>query len=94
MPRPRKPDALSGAERQRRLVKSHRLVTLRVRPEVQIALQAERVRSNRSVHEVLTAALAALAREVEGLPLGKPTRSPKAQHVVKHLKSPDLFDLA
>jgi len=87
MGRPLKPDALSGAERQRRLVKSYGLVTLRVRPAVQIALKAERARSKRSVDEVLTAALTALAREVESLPPDKPMRPIKPRRVTKPSKT-------
>ena len=63
MARPRKPNALSGAERQRRHVKAHRLVTIRVRPETKAALQEARARRKRSVDKVLWAALAELARK-------------------------------
>jgi len=63
MARPRKPDALSGAERQRRHVKAHRLVTIRVRPETKAALLEARARRKRSVDKVLWAALAELARK-------------------------------
>jgi hypothetical protein len=59
----RKPDALSGAERQRRHVEAHRLVTSRVRPETKAALQEARARRKRSVDKVLWAALAELARK-------------------------------
>jgi len=58
--RHRKPDALTNAEHQRRHAARHKLVTVKVVPEVAAALAAARTRLGLTTNSILLAALNAL----------------------------------
>lgn len=100
MGRHRKPDALTNAEHQRRHVARHKLMTVKVVPEVAAALAAARTRLGLTTNPILLAALIALeaaelsaAHDAAKLRGGSQVHRPrKSSRKAKSLPGePDLF---
>ncbi|MCW8087673.1 hypothetical protein [Sabulicella glaciei] len=95
MGRPRKPEALSNAEHQRKHVREHGLKTIRVTPAVAALLKEARKRTkltnDKVIHRGLVALLAEIEREL-GIPRPAPTRSKRsARKTAGPGRPPDLF---